>query len=529
MLSVAALLTIASCKKENGGGVSLSIEKIKVDYNSIQFKMTPQNAEKVAYTVVAKGESIPDAATIISEGKPALAEPMSYVEKGLQRESAYVLAAVAKGSGDTYSPVQTLDFETTERTGFYIDVQVDNLTATSADITIKPSNETDTYYWLCYPRNMYDEDWNAIEIANRFIQLSANYLNGGIGLYKGTNVYKNYELAHGTDYFILVFGYTPNGAAKPSTTPEMIEFRTPDAETSIESLTFEMEITETVAHYATIKITPSDPAHFYYVHVDTPDNFNLEQAKADFEKAMRDRVDGERKQDIPSSETEYVTVNCARGIYEAEAGNLTPETEYKMGVFGVGLDGKPVAAEKVISFTTEKYIVSDATLTADFLGMFKGDDIIEFWPDFTPLAGKPGAIYRPVPNDKAVKCYYMTWNGEATEEYQPDHYLVRYGSFNMKTKEEIMDDIIFTYIPFPDPSLSYTGTILCYAEDADGVAGPIFRLPKEFGYEFCGTKDELKELYDQIKSEQTTRCNITVPFTAGHRNEMISLKLNAVE
>ena len=75
---------------------------------SIDFSLTPANAESVAWQIVEAGKTVPTAEEILASGHSAGTETATYTADGLTPETSYVLAAAA-ANGDLYSSVATLE------------------------------------------------------------------------------------------------------------------------------------------------------------------------------------------------------------------------------------------------------------------------------------------------------------------------------------------------------------------------------------------------------------------------------------
>ena len=78
---------------------------------SIDFSLTPANAESVAWQIVEAGETVPTAEEILASGHSAGTETATYTADGLTPETSYVLAAAA-ANGDLYSSVAKLEVTT---------------------------------------------------------------------------------------------------------------------------------------------------------------------------------------------------------------------------------------------------------------------------------------------------------------------------------------------------------------------------------------------------------------------------------
>lgn len=89
--------------------VSISLGEAKT--TSVDFTLTPANAESVAWQIVETGETVPTAEEILASGHSAGTESATYTADGLTPETSYVLAAAA-ANGDLYSSVATLEVTT---------------------------------------------------------------------------------------------------------------------------------------------------------------------------------------------------------------------------------------------------------------------------------------------------------------------------------------------------------------------------------------------------------------------------------
>lgn len=78
---------------------------------SVDFTLTPANAESVAWQIVEAGETVPTAEEILASGHSAGTETATYTADGLTPETSYVLAAAA-ANGDLYSSVAKLEVTT---------------------------------------------------------------------------------------------------------------------------------------------------------------------------------------------------------------------------------------------------------------------------------------------------------------------------------------------------------------------------------------------------------------------------------
>ena len=76
--------------------MSLGLSVVKINSSSVVFSISPVNASKVAYKVLAAGEEVPEATVVLESGVEADATAAGeYVVKGLEPESSYVIVAAA--------------------------------------------------------------------------------------------------------------------------------------------------------------------------------------------------------------------------------------------------------------------------------------------------------------------------------------------------------------------------------------------------------------------------------------------------
>lgn len=135
-------------------------------------------------------------------------------------------------------------------------IAVTDLKATSATVTVTPSNNTDTYFFDIQPKDMIDE--NFADDASLIAALDETYAKyGGIAgmLSQGEDGYKPTSLTAGTSYYVLAFGY--NTAATTAVTRH--EFTTETAATSDLTLSIAIDTSaEPIPGGVTATITASN-------------------------------------------------------------------------------------------------------------------------------------------------------------------------------------------------------------------------------------------------------------------------------
>ena len=113
-----ACLSLFSCEEKQPEAPDTPVEPTvsislvgEAKTTSIDFSLTPANAESVAWQIVEAGETVPTAEEILASGHSAGTETATYTADGLTPETSYVLAAAA-ANGDLYSSVATLEVTT---------------------------------------------------------------------------------------------------------------------------------------------------------------------------------------------------------------------------------------------------------------------------------------------------------------------------------------------------------------------------------------------------------------------------------
>ena len=135
-------------------------------------------------------------------------------------------------------------------------IAVTELKATSAMVTVTPSNDTETYFFDIQPKKLIDE--NFADDASLIAALDETYAKyGGIAgmLSQGEDGYKPTSLTAGTSYYVLAFGY--NTAATTAVTRH--EFTTETAATSDLTLSIAIDTSaEPIPGGVTAAITASN-------------------------------------------------------------------------------------------------------------------------------------------------------------------------------------------------------------------------------------------------------------------------------
>ena len=140
----AEMTTLAASAPERP---AVELEAGEATVSALTFTIIPTYAKEVAYVVVKKGESIPEAAAILetgAKGRPDAAE--EYTADGLEAETAYVIAAAAV-SGEVYSDVAVVEMTTVGIPA--VTVTAGKVSPSSLSFTVAPSAGVEKAAYVC--------------------------------------------------------------------------------------------------------------------------------------------------------------------------------------------------------------------------------------------------------------------------------------------------------------------------------------------------------------------------------------------
>lgn len=516
-ITAIAMIGLVACKKDNGGSTpTVTLEQKAVTYNSVTFTLTPSNAQKVAYVLVNEGEEVPSAKQIIESGKQAIADrAMDYIEKDLETQKSYKIAAAAL-SGNSYSEVASIDFTTVERTGFYLNVEISNVTDRSVDIKVTPT-EDKTYVCVYYPRNMFPADMTTAEIANEYLKAQKGYLDQGMGLSHGVTNMTNLRCAYGTEYMVLYFGYSGGGVGM--TCPAEIKlFNTKDAEIAPEALTIDIKSETIEARSAKFELETNCEVIHYFAGIVEKSKYSKDAIKNEVEGQIQQAYASQQATGLASviellEGANFYGLPVYKGTQTLELIGLKDKTEYVLVTFSLNLEGKVASEVNEHTFTTPEEDFSPAVFQPkEYLGLFIGDDVNNFFGGKYPsLVNKPTVLVTPDVNEDANKeeLYYYLAGGDHSEVRNIiDEEGVDTGEVDPTTTDayliELYKAVWSKYKPSGDtekedviliPETSYNGwaqmpdlvldcTLLMYAKDSEGKPGKLYRKLVEVSFQY---------------------------------------------
>lgn len=317
-----------------------------------------------------------------------------------------VIFSLDMNVGYLTSDVFRKDFSTTEDKGLSFTLKVENIRATKASISVIPSNAVDRFVWLCQPVATYP-GMSAEEIAEAYIEQNKYWLDSNMGLYTGNQIYPDYDLMPGTDYYLIAFGY--QGGLNSDVYSEFFS-SLPGSDP--ETFSCEIEFTDIQAEMVTFKVTPADETIYYMYGNAEKASYDREDARAQVERNIQEFLDLQLSWNPGYTVEQAVETLCLRGPSEDYFSPLVGGTEYMMFVVPVNNKGK--AAQKVVEqeFKTADASYSDAYVTSEFLGAFDGVELKNagYFPD-SYLDGKIVMVYDLICPESANEVRYKLWYG----------------------------------------------------------------------------------------------------------------------
>lgn len=296
---------------------------------------------------------------------------------GLQPEQSFVVFVCYTGEmGEIISDVESLTTVTPalEQVDNYFEIEIDQITATSAMLFITPSTD-DEYVWLEFPEFVY-KDMTMDELA---AFLEKNY-KPFFGLHTNTG-----EMVHSfdgvldpdTEYMIIVFGYD-GGFTTPLATKK---FRTLEPNDP-KDVTFGIELGTLTPRSANVTFKPSD-ASVAYLAIVTDEARLLKQGGTDAD-AVKKLIDSQIRQAIVFGDcedrAEFAKYYAHRGE-QTGAFSIKPGEKHYACAVCVDKDGKFASEVAIKEFDAPSEKATDAAVSASLLKYFDGDALAAADPD----------------------------------------------------------------------------------------------------------------------------------------------------
>ena len=405
---------------------------------------------------------------------------------GLEPQTEYLLTVMglSASDGSLQTGIAKENTTTAEEVELTFTLSVSDITATTAHVSVVPSDNEATYVWLCQPSTNYPDlsEDDADAIAEMYVTNQGAYLEQNIGLYTGSYDIQNFEVNSDSKYYLFAFGYTPGIGITSSC--ELEAFETGH---SIGPNEFEAEIVVDVATAKRLgfQVHPTEAcAAIYYLPVILPKaEYSWEAAQDLAIVAVKSNYDLNIDFNPGYTMTDAVSSVCYRGSYDYfEATGLTPETEYVIAVVAMSNDGEPGNAEVTAEESTTVEKQSGAVFSNTLVGIYDGDEALEagLFENSALVSGNALAVFEVTISEEAVHCYYnsnLVGNySNPEEEYKTDDDLMSWlptNPFTVEVEDHTTTHIIVPYKYYDIEYYDYT--FVTWANDAEGVWGPVSR------------------------------------------------------
>lgn len=374
----------------------------------------------------------------------------------------YVAFAAGLGSdGKVNTDIVQTSFHTEQgATGVSFNVYFTEYYYNGVDYRIVPSDETFTYYNCIRPAFGY-EDMSDEELRETIIAEDSFMID--FYATSGTYEYTNEEVWFSdTGYMVLVFGWSDG---VPTSDIYRFPFRTAAPETPSTQCEFNVRFENITSRSASVYISTADPAHVYMWDLISAADY--EAYRADMESYVEAYVNS----DIDN--LDYNRVMGESGyIFSRE---LDPGTEYYVWAACIS-DTGALASDVFVSepFSTLPEQVSSATVTAEIVRYFNGDDLYALDP--VMYAAGQGKAYVEVTFTATSDA--STWFGTMVKEDPADH------TDNI-SDAEIAATLQASGEWYPTQKVYWCDwdaeyTVLAVAIGNDDNLGPVFRLSDTF-------------------------------------------------
>ena len=383
-------------------------------------------------------------------------------------------------------------------------ISVTDVEPMRAAIKITPSNNTDTFCWLC---GQWDGVQTAEQVMNDIVAMYGGWMNGGYAMiYKGVQDYtggpgspKKFGLeAPDTDYYVIAFGY----AGGVTSAPEMVTFHSLPAPAP-EDTTFKMTASSVSPYGFTVGITPSENTTYYTFNVMANaayDEINIDELVEELNAQFDEALAMQQAADPNVTAATVLSMYYYRGAYTVTASGLTPETT--CSGFAMALSPETGHVVKVHTFpniaTTGK--LGEIQPAIEVVGHYSGDD------ENGSIFGKPAAtrgkaitVLKCSEFDGASKLYGTMVGDDVTNaSTYPDAEI--WGDLTDSWGEVNMSQpYLFIVVGWDAPQTGFT-----YAVDANGNPGALGRCFSMATVDNKGNIEELKALVDKINAQKSS-------------------------
>ncbi|MEE0864585.1 MAG: hypothetical protein U0L61_05575 [Alistipes sp.] len=402
-----------------------------------------------------------------------------------------------------------------------LEVSVTDVTIDRAAIKITPSDDKQTFHWMCAA---WDGKQTAEEIMNDIVAMYGSWMNAGMMLYSGVQDYTGgpgssykYKLdAPDTDYYVIAFGY----AGGVTTAPVMKTFRTlpaPPAEDTI----FTMSASNISPYGFKVGITTTEPSTYYTVGVCTPEEYDETLLVAEIEAGIEEMLAMQQEHDPNFTIANLLGLYFYKGPANIDAAGMTPETEFMGYILALDHNTGKVARVHTFENLATTLAVGSVTPSIELVGYYSGDE--ENGSVFGQPAATKGKAITVVKyaNFDGARSLFATMLGDNLTN------AATYSDTLLWKDAAPYWDSVKTAQPysFYVAEWDYEQTALAYAVDQSGLPGGIGRLYTLPTAENKGEIADLKTLVDELNSAKT----FSLPQSVVIADEGITLSATSVE
>lgn len=497
MMLLASLFMLAACDDKNKVEPPVEeqdgfeIEILEMHSSHCKIKVTPENLNKQYFCGVATEvylstfgplDDMQTTATnfietmILENGDVAISELMKkgvYEREvtGLEPEQTFVVFAChTDETGAVISDVEVLVAATPalEASQNTFEIEIDQITATSAMLFITPSTDDD-YVWLEFPEFVYkDMTMEELEefLLKNYRPFFPLHTNSGEMVHSFDD-----KLDPDTEYMIIVFGYD-GGLTTPLTT-KTFRTLTPNDPSDV---TFKFEYGTLTARSASVTFKPSDPSVSYLAIVADEDRLNRYGGVGT--EGVKALIDSQIRQAIALGDcedrAEFALFYGQRGE-KTGSFSLQPGKKHYACAVCVDEEGNYASEVAIDEFTAPSEDVTDASVSATVLKYFDGDDLLAAEPDFYgDYAG--WAVTR-------IKFTFENSAAAAVYTIYPKRYIEEEGITDEEIRASLLDDELLDVYNFmaeriTEVLLEWDHDYRLYAVpfDADENAGELYYL-----------------------------------------------------
>lgn len=389
---------------------------------------------------------------------------------GLQPEQRFVVFACHTDEMGSVTSEVAMVVETTpalEKVNMEFDIELDQITATSAMLFITPTTE-DEYVWLEFPEDVY-KDMTMDELQEFLLK---NY-KPFFPLHTNTG-----EMVHSfddkldpdTEYMVIVFGYD-GGLTTPLFTEKFRTLKPNDPS----DVTFEISYNSLTARSASVTFKPSDASVAYFAIV--ANETELERSGGATADGVKKLIDNEIKKAILVGDcedrSEFAKYYAQRGPATGSF-SLEPGMRHYACAVCVDAAGEYASEVAICWFDAPDEGVTDASVSASVLKFFDGDALAASSDQYYDFAGWAVVRLKFVLGGSAADAIYTIYPVDVLEQEGATDNDVRALLLN----DELLGVYNYNIQPLTEVQLEWDCDYRLYAIPLDDKenAGELFKL-----------------------------------------------------